>query len=90
MDIIQFPPARVLEINHYILGASPGHQGPASIALLEGALGRIDNAIAYNGLNDVFLAAVAIAMRSKKMKVAPAIPTAPAPPCAAAPLPMQR
>ena len=36
MDIIQFPPARVLEINHYILGASPGHQGPASIALLEG------------------------------------------------------
>jgi len=25
MDIIQFPPARVLEINHYILGASPGH-----------------------------------------------------------------
>ena len=51
MDIIQFPPARVLEINHYILGASPGHQGPASIALLEGALGRIDNAIAdLNGL----------------------------------------
>ena len=48
MDIIQFPPARVLEINHYILGASPGHQGPASIALLEGALGRIDNAIAAN------------------------------------------
>jgi len=42
MDIIQFPPARVLEINHYILGASPGHQGPASIALLEGALGRSD------------------------------------------------
>jgi death-on-curing protein len=62
MDIIQFPPARVLEINHYILGATPGHQGPASIALLEGALGRIDNAIAYSGLNDVFLIAAKYAM----------------------------
>lgn len=62
MDIIQFPPARVLEINHYILGASPGHQGPASISLLEGALGRIDNAIAYSGLNDVFLIAAKYAM----------------------------
>lgn len=52
----------MLEINHYILGASPGHQGPASIALLEGALGRIDNAIAYSGLNDVFLIAAKYAM----------------------------
>lgn len=62
MDIIQFPSARVLEINHYILGASPGYQGHADIALLEGALGRIDNAIAYSGLDDVFLIAAKYAM----------------------------
>lgn len=62
MDIIQFPPARVIEINHYILGIAPGHQGPVNIGLLEGALGRIDNAILYSGLNDVFLIAAKYAM----------------------------
>lgn len=62
MNIIQFPPERVLDINRYILDSSPGHRGPANMALLEGALGRIDNAIVYNDLNDVFLIAAKYAM----------------------------
>ena len=54
MDIIQFPPQRVIEINAYILTTGKGLSGGVDHAKLEGALGRIDNAIAYQGLDDVF------------------------------------
>lgn len=62
MNIIQLPSARVSEINNYILAEFPGHQGPENSGLLEGALGRIGNAIAYSGLDDVFLIASKHAM----------------------------
>lgn len=61
-DIIQFSPARVVEINLQILSVSPGHRGRIDLSLLEGALGRIDNAILYDGLDDVFLIAAKYAM----------------------------
>ncbi|MDP3272211.1 type II toxin-antitoxin system death-on-curing family toxin [Limnobacter sp.] len=54
MDLIQFPFERVVEINVHILKTEPGHKGVIDLAKLQGALGRIDNAIAYQGLNDVF------------------------------------
>lgn len=54
MQLIQFPFERVVEINLYILKTEPGHKGAMDLAKLQGALGRIDNAIAYQGLNDVF------------------------------------
>ncbi|HEX4880579.1 MAG TPA: hypothetical protein VFV39_12080 [Limnobacter sp.] len=54
MDLIQFPFERVVEINIYILRTEPGHMGIIDLAKLQGALGRIDNATAYQGLNDVF------------------------------------
>jgi death-on-curing protein len=54
MNIIQFPSSRVIEINQYILHTGKGLKGGADHAKLEGALSRIDNAIAYNGLDDVF------------------------------------
>jgi death-on-curing protein len=54
MDLIFFPFERVIEINLFILSNEPGMQGQADIKKLQGALGRIDNAIAYSGLNDVF------------------------------------
>lgn len=57
MQIIQFPPSRVIEINAYILNNSQGLKGGVDIAKLEGALGRIDNSIVYEGLNEVFLIA---------------------------------
>jgi len=54
MDIIQFPPSRVIEINRYILENGKGLKGSADRSKLEGALARIDNAIIYEGLDDVF------------------------------------
>ena len=57
MNIIQFPPSRVIEINKYILATTPGFVAEHDQGKLEGALGWIDNAISYQGLDDVFLIA---------------------------------
>lgn len=54
MDIICFPFERVIEINAFILKTEKGMKGPADLAKLQGALGRVDNAILYAGLDDVF------------------------------------
>ena len=54
MDIIQFPPKRVIEINRFILENGKGFKGGHDQAKLEGALARIDNAISYEGLDDSF------------------------------------
>ncbi|MBG0757288.1 type II toxin-antitoxin system death-on-curing family toxin [Vibrio cidicii] len=54
MDIICFPFERVIEINALILKTEPGMKGAVDIPKLQGALGRIDNAIVYEGLDDVF------------------------------------
>lgn len=54
MDLIKFPFERVIEINTFILENEPGMKGSVDLAKLQGALGRIDNAIVYAGLDDVF------------------------------------
>ncbi|MBF4247326.1 type II toxin-antitoxin system death-on-curing family toxin [Vibrio anguillarum] len=54
MDIICFPFERVIEINAFILKTEPGMKGAVDIPKLQGALGRIDNATVYEGLDDVF------------------------------------
>lgn len=54
MQIICFPFERVIEINAYILSAEKGMKGAADIGKLQGALSRIDNAILYEELNDIF------------------------------------
>ncbi len=54
MNLIFFPFERVIEINAFILETEAGMKGSADIKKLQGALGRIDNAIAYSDLNDVF------------------------------------
>ena len=54
MNIICFPFERVIEINTFILENEPGMKGAADISKLQGALGRIDNAIVYDGLDDIF------------------------------------
>jgi len=54
MNIICFPFERVIEINALILESEPGMKGAVDIPKLQGALGRIDNAIVYGGLDDVF------------------------------------
>ncbi|TQO74353.1 type II toxin-antitoxin system death-on-curing family toxin [Vibrio cholerae] len=54
MDIICFPFERVIEINAFILKTEPGMKGAVDIPKLQGALSRIDNAIVYEGLDDVF------------------------------------
>lgn len=54
MDIICFPCERVVEVNAFILENEPGLKGTADIAKLQGALGRIDHAIVYSRLDDVF------------------------------------
>jgi death-on-curing protein len=54
MNLIHFPFERVVEINAFILETEPGMKGSVDIKKLQGALGRIDNAIAYSGLNDLF------------------------------------
>ncbi|STZ63253.1 death-on-curing family protein [Moraxella lacunata] len=53
MEIICFPFERVIEINAYILSTEKGMKGQADIGKLQGVLSRIDNAILYEGLNDV-------------------------------------
>lgn len=47
MNLIFFPFERVIEINVFILQHEPGMKGTADVEKLQGALGRIDNAIAY-------------------------------------------
>lgn len=54
MDIICFPFERVIEINVFILSTEKGMKGAADLAKLQGALGRVDNAIVYEGLDDIF------------------------------------
>jgi len=54
MEIICFPFERVIEINTFILESEPGMKGVVDIPKLQGALGRIDNAILYGGLDDIF------------------------------------
>lgn len=54
MELIFFPFERVIEINTQILTTEPGMKGAVSISMLQGALARIDNAIVYDGLDDVF------------------------------------
>ena len=54
MELIFFPFERVIEINAFILSTEPGMKGSADLQKLQGALGRIDNAIVYSGLDDVF------------------------------------
>ena len=54
MNILCFPFERVVEINTFILKTEPGMKGVIDIPKLQGALGRIDNAIAYEGLDDIF------------------------------------
>lgn len=54
MDIICFPFERVVEINALIHSTEPGMKGAVDIPKLQGALSRIDNAIVYQGLDDVF------------------------------------
>ncbi len=54
MNIIFFPYERVVEINTFILETEPGMKGGIDLSKLQGALSRIDNAIVYSGLDDVF------------------------------------
>lgn len=54
MRLIRFPFERVIEINIQILDTEPGMKGPADIGKLQGALARIDTAIHYEQLDDVF------------------------------------
>lgn len=73
MDIICFPFERVVEINTFILENEPGMQGRIDLPKLQGALGRIDNAIIYEGLDDVFEIA---AKYTASIAVAHALPDA--------------
>ena len=54
MDIICFPYERIVEINTFILETEPGMKGSIDLSKLQGALSRIDNAIVYDGLDDIF------------------------------------
>ncbi|MEL0659499.1 type II toxin-antitoxin system death-on-curing family toxin [Psychromonas arctica] len=54
MEIICFPYERVVEINTFILATEPGMKGSIDLSKLQGALSRIDNAIVYEQLDDVF------------------------------------
>ena len=54
MNIICFPFERVIEINAFILATEKGMKGAADVGKLQGALARVDNAIVYEGLDDVF------------------------------------
>ncbi|MGI2030330.1 type II toxin-antitoxin system death-on-curing family toxin [Endozoicomonas acroporae] len=54
MNIICFPFERVIEINAFILSTEPGMKGTVDVSKLQGALSRIDNAIVYDGLDDIF------------------------------------
>ena len=54
MNIICFPFERVIEINAFILATEKGMKGASDVGKLQGALARVDNAIVYEGLDDVF------------------------------------
>lgn len=54
MELIRFPFERVIEINTQILTTEPGMKGAVNIPILQGSLARIDNAIVYDDLDDVF------------------------------------
>jgi len=54
MEIICFPFERVVELNLFILANQAGMKGTVDIPKLQGALSRIDNAIVYQGLDDIF------------------------------------
>jgi len=73
MEVICFPFERVIEINTFILESEPGMKGAVDIAKLQGALGRIDNAILYDGLDDIFEIA---AKYTSSIAIAHALPDA--------------
>lgn len=73
MEIICFPFERVIEINTFILESEPGMKGVIDIPKLQGALARIDNAILYDGLDDIFEIA---AKYTASIAVAHALPDA--------------
>lgn len=73
MDLILFPFERVVEINAHILSREPGMKGSIDLNKLRGALGRIDNAILYEQLDDVFEIS---AKYAKSIAVAHAMPDA--------------
>jgi death-on-curing protein len=54
MQLIRFPLERVIDINEQILKTEVGFKGVPDLGKLQGALSRIDNAIWYEGLEDVF------------------------------------
>jgi death-on-curing protein len=73
MDLILFPFERVVEINAHILSREPGMKGSIDLNKLRGALGRIDNAIMYEQLDDVFEIS---AKYAKSIAIAHAMPDA--------------
>jgi death on curing protein len=73
MELILFPFERVVEINAHILSREPGMKGSIDLNKLRGALGRIDNAILYENLDDVFEIS---AKYAKSIAVAHAMPDA--------------
>ena len=54
MGLMRFPFERVIEINAQILETEPGMKGAADVGKLQGALGRVDNSILYDDLDDLF------------------------------------
>ena len=54
MRLIRFPLERVVDINEQILKTEAGFKGVPDLGKLQGLLSRIDNAIWYEGLDDVF------------------------------------
>ncbi len=73
MDVILFPFERVVEINAHILSREQGMKGSIDLNKLCGALARIDNAILYEQLDDVFEIS---AKYAKSIAVAHAMPDA--------------
>ncbi|OYW95595.1 MAG: death-on-curing protein [Alishewanella sp. 32-51-5] len=73
MDLMLFPFERVVEINAHILSREPGMRGSIDLNKLRGALGRIDNAILYEQLDDIFEIA---AKYAKSIAIAHAMPDA--------------
>ena len=54
MKLVRFPFERVVDINEQILKIEAGYKAAPDLGKLQGALSRIDNAIWYEGLDDVF------------------------------------
>lgn len=73
MDVILFPFERVVEINAHILSREQGMKGSIDLNKLCWALARIDNAILYEQLDDVFEIS---AKYAKSIAVAHAMPDA--------------